>query len=71
MCLLRQKHPEAAREKLQEAEKLMRPLPKDDNEPFANGGYHDDMVLWLAYREANAMMRSAGIRIQQPEVLSD
>ena len=30
----------------------MRPLPKDAKNPLAGGGFHDDLILWLAYREA-------------------
>src|SRR5262249_15031014 len=44
-----------------EAEKLarsaaanMRPLPKDEKNPLADNANADDLILWLAYREAEA-----------------
>jgi hypothetical protein len=30
----------------------MKPLPKDAKNPPAGSGYHDDLILWLAYKEA-------------------
>jgi hypothetical protein len=34
----------------------MKPLPQDEQNPFANGAYYDDLILWLAYKEAKAMI---------------
>ena len=30
----------------------MKPLPKDAKNPLASGTNADDLILWLAYREA-------------------
>jgi hypothetical protein len=39
----------------------MKPLPKDENNPLAGGvyagDYQDDLILWLAYKEAKALIR--------------
>ena len=49
--------------KVEEAKKLatgaaarMKPLPKDENNPLANGATPDDLILWLTYKEAKAMI---------------
>jgi serine/threonine-protein kinase len=34
----------------------MKPLPRDDNNPLVDGD-HDDLILWLAYKEANALVK--------------
>ena len=34
----------------------MKPLPKDEQNPLADGAYYDDLILWLAYKEARAMI---------------
>jgi hypothetical protein len=33
-----------------------KPLPKDEQNPLANKATHDDLILWLAYKEAKAMI---------------
>jgi hypothetical protein len=35
----------------------MKPLPKDEQNPLADNAHHDDLILWLAYKEAKAMMK--------------
>jgi WD40 repeat protein/serine/threonine protein kinase len=35
----------------------MKSLPKDEQNPLANNAYYDDLILWLAYKEAKAMLR--------------
>ena len=35
----------------------MKPLPKDENHPLAGDADHDDLILWLAYKEAKAMIQ--------------
>ena len=35
----------------------MKPLPKDERNPLADGAYHDDLILWLAYKETKAMIQ--------------
>jgi hypothetical protein len=44
-----------ARRLATEAAARMRPLPADERNPTA-GGDHDDLILWLAYKEAKAMI---------------
>jgi tetratricopeptide (TPR) repeat protein len=42
----------------------MRPLPDDDQNPLASGASGDDMIIWLAYREAAAML---GVEASNPQ----
>jgi len=35
----------------------MKPLPADEQNPLAGGADHDDLILWLAYNEAKAMIK--------------
>jgi tetratricopeptide (TPR) repeat protein len=35
---------------------LMKPFPADENNPFAGGADQDDLILWLAYGEAKALL---------------
>ena len=35
---------------------LLRRLPDDDKNPLAGGASGDDMIVWLAYREAKALL---------------
>jgi len=35
----------------------MKPLPKDESNPLAGGATSDDLFLWLAYKEARALIR--------------
>ena len=35
----------------------MKPLPKDDKNPLAGDADHDDLILWLAYKEAKALIQ--------------
>ena len=56
MSLFRQgKHDEAQKLALAAAAK-MKPLPKDEQNPLANNADHVDLILWLAYKEAKAML---------------
>ena len=32
-------------------------LPKDENNPLAGDADHDDLILWLAYKEAKATIK--------------
>ena len=34
----------------------MKPLPKDEQNPPANNAYYNDLILWLAYKEAKAVI---------------
>jgi WD40 repeat protein len=57
MSLFRQGKADEARELAIAATARMKPLPKDEQNPFANGAYHDDLILWLAYKEAKALIK--------------
>jgi hypothetical protein len=35
----------------------MKPLPTDESNPLAGNADRDDLVLWLAYKEAKAMIQ--------------
>jgi hypothetical protein len=35
----------------------MKPLPRDANNPLAAYVTHDDLILWLAYKEAKALIQ--------------
>jgi hypothetical protein len=57
MSLFRQGNQEEARKLAIAAAAKMKPLPKDENNPLAGDADHDDLILWLAYREAKAMIK--------------
>jgi serine/threonine-protein kinase len=57
MNMFRQGRKEDARELAIAAKAKMHPLPKDDDNPLAEGRDHDDLILWLAYKEANGMIQ--------------
>jgi serine/threonine protein kinase/tetratricopeptide (TPR) repeat protein len=56
MSLLRQGKDDEARRLATEAAAKMKPLPDDDRNPLAGNADHDDLILWLAYKEAKAMI---------------
>jgi hypothetical protein len=35
----------------------MKPLPKQEKNPLAGGASPDDLMLWLAYKEAKALIQ--------------
>jgi hypothetical protein len=49
--------PDEARKVAIAAAAQMKPLPKDEQNPLINGANHDDLMLWLAYKEAKAVIR--------------
>ncbi len=57
MILFRQGKKDEASKLAVAAVAKMKPLPKDDNNPLAGGASHDDLILWLAYKEAQAMIQ--------------
>ena len=57
MSLFRQGKPDEARKVAIAAAAQVKPLPKDEQNPLVNGPSHDDLVLWLAYKEAKAMIQ--------------
>jgi tetratricopeptide (TPR) repeat protein len=56
MSLFRQGK-EEARKLAVAAAARMKPLPRDENNPLAADTDHDDLILWLAYKEAKAMIK--------------
>jgi tetratricopeptide (TPR) repeat protein len=52
LSLFRQGKPDEARQLATQAAAKMKPLPKDAQNPLAGGGNADDLILWLAYKEA-------------------
>jgi hypothetical protein len=57
MSLFRQGKEKEARKLTTEAAATMKPLPKDDKNPLAGGAGLDDLMLWLAYKEAKALIQ--------------
>jgi hypothetical protein len=57
MSLFRQGKPNEARQLAIAAAATMKPLPADEQNPLAYGATHDDLVLWLSYREAKALIQ--------------
>ena len=35
----------------------MKPLPKDEKNPLRNNAGHDDLIVWMAYKEARALIK--------------
>jgi serine/threonine protein kinase/tetratricopeptide (TPR) repeat protein len=64
MVLFRQGQAGDARKLFEATVSRMRPLPDDDQNPLASGASGDDMIVWLAYREAATMLgvEPAGVR---------
>ncbi len=57
MGLFRQGKTDLARKLATEAAAKMKPLPVDEQKPLQGGADHDDLIMWLAYKEAKAMIR--------------
>ena len=57
MSLFRQGKPDEARKLAIAAAAKMKPLPKDEKNPLAGNADHDDLILWLAYKEAKALIQ--------------
>jgi hypothetical protein len=56
MSLSRQGKSDEARKLAIETAAQMNPLPKDEQNPLSDGAYYDTLILWLAYKEAKAMI---------------
>ena len=56
MILARRGDLPAAREAFVRATAEMKPLPADGQDPLSDHANQDDLVLWLAYKEAQAML---------------
>jgi serine/threonine-protein kinase len=57
MILFRQGNEQEARQLAIEAVSWMKPLPTDEKNPLAGNANHQDQILWLAYKEAKALIR--------------
>jgi eukaryotic-like serine/threonine-protein kinase len=57
MSLFRQGKKDEARKLALAVAVKMKPLPKDQQNPLANSANHDDLILWLAYKEAKALIK--------------
>jgi eukaryotic-like serine/threonine-protein kinase len=64
MSLFRQGKPELARQLAASAAAKMKPLPKDEQNPLAGDTSADDLIVWLAHKEAMALLD--GIEITNP-----
>ena len=57
MSLFRQGKENEARKLATEAAAKMKPLPKDEKNPLADSATDDDLILWLAYKEAKGLIQ--------------
>jgi tetratricopeptide (TPR) repeat protein len=57
MSLFRQGKEDEARKLATAAAATMKPLPKDDKNPLAGNASPDDLILWMAYKEAKALIK--------------
>jgi serine/threonine-protein kinase len=57
MSLFRQGQKEEARKLAIAAAARMKPLPRDESNPLAADADHDDLILWLACKEAKAIIK--------------
>ena len=57
MSLFRQGREDEARKLATEAAAKMKPLLRDEKNPLAGNASPDDLILWLAYKEAKAMIK--------------
>jgi tetratricopeptide (TPR) repeat protein len=57
MNLFRQGKEDEARQLASATAAKMRPLPKDEQNPLAGGVSHDELILWLTYKEAKASLK--------------
>jgi WD40 repeat protein len=58
MSLFGQGKKDDARKVATEAAARMKPLPREDKNPLAGDANHDDLILWLAYKEAKGLIAS-------------
>ena len=56
MALFKQDSLEQARKLLSDVRAKMKPLPKGEKAPKLTDGNHDDLILWLAFKEANSLI---------------
>jgi hypothetical protein len=56
MSLFQQGKKDEARDVATKAAAKMKPLPRDEQNPMADGAIPDDLILWMAYKEAKALI---------------
>jgi hypothetical protein len=56
MSLFQQGKEDEAQKLATEAAARMKPLPRDEQNPLAGDATPYDLILWLAYKEAKAMI---------------
>jgi hypothetical protein len=56
MCQFHLNNAEAARVYLQRGAEKMRPVPLDNENPFADGEDVNDLTAWIFYREARGLV---------------
>jgi hypothetical protein len=59
MSLFRQGKEEEALQLFIGATSKMKPLPKDETNPLTDRARHDDLIIWMAYKEARALIKPA------------
>jgi hypothetical protein len=59
MSLFRQGKEAEARKLASEGVARMKPLPADEKNPLTGGANADDLILWMASKEANALFGSS------------
>jgi hypothetical protein len=57
MSLFRQGKEDEARTLATAAAAKMKPLPADEKNPLAGNARADDLILWMAYKEAKALIK--------------
>jgi serine/threonine-protein kinase len=57
MSLFRQGKEDEARKLASAAAAKMKPLPKDEKNPLADHADPEDLILWMAYKEAKALIK--------------
>ena len=57
MSLFRQGKEVEARRIATEAASGMKPLPADENSPLTGGANHDDLIIWIAFKEAKGLLK--------------
>jgi hypothetical protein len=57
MSLYRQGKQAEARKLATEAAAKMRPLPADEKNPLDRDSSADDLIVWMAYKEAKGMIK--------------
>ena len=56
MSLFQQGKEKEARQLAITAATRLKPLPVDEKNPLAGGTNHDNLIVWMAYKEAKAMI---------------